>query len=81
MDMKSVRNKRWTEIDRTKQFILVVLVKDLKRLHKHRLDDRLRWTRIVYSKGANKDKLVVYHLFWTRARFKPCYNKDGSLHA
>ena len=30
MGMKSVKNKRWTEIDRTEQFILVgVLVKDL----------------------------------------------------
>ena len=30
MGMKSVKNKRWTEIDRTEQFILRgVLVKDL----------------------------------------------------
>ena len=29
----------------------------------------------VYGKGANKNKLVVHRLFWTRPQFKPCYNK------
>ena len=100
MEMKSAKNKRWTEIDRTEQFILGgVLVKDFRRLHKQRMDDRLRQTRVVYrdtppgpkaskkkfnksiqglrvyGKGANKNKLVIRCIFWTRSRFKPCYSK------
>ena len=100
MGMKSAKNKRWTEIDRTKQFILGgVVVKDIRRLHKQRMDNRLRQTLVVYidtppgpgasrkklneairglrvyGKGANKNKLVIRRLFWTRLRFKSCYSK------
>ncbi|KAH9778034.1 Endonuclease [Citrus sinensis] len=63
MGMKSVKNKRWTEIDRTEQFILGgVLVKDLRGLHKQRMDDRLRRTIEVYidtppGPGASRKKL------------------------
>lgn len=63
MGMKSVKNKGWTEIDRTEQFILGgVLVKDLRRLHKQRMDDRLRRTIEVYidtppGPGASRKKL------------------------
>ena len=49
MGMKGVKNKRWTEINRTEQFILGgVLVNDLGRRHKQRMDDRLRQTIEVY---------------------------------
>lgn len=32
------------------------------------------WGLLVYGKGANKNKLVIHRLFWTRPQFKPCYS-------
>ena len=63
MGRKGAKNKRWTEIDRTEQFILGgVLVKDLRRLHKQRMEDRLGQTKVLYKDtptgpGASKRKL------------------------
>ena len=49
MGMKNAKNKIWTEIDWTEQFILGgVFVKDFRRLHKQRMDDRVGQTRVGY---------------------------------
>lgn len=57
MDIKRTRNKRW-EVDRIEQCALGrILIKDLTRLHKQRIGDRLTWTRIVYKDASPRSKL------------------------
>lgn len=57
MDIKRTRNKRW-EVDRIEQCALGrILIKDLTRLHKQRIGDRLTWTRIVYKDTSPRSKL------------------------
>lgn len=57
MDIKRTRNKRW-EVDRIEQCALGrILIKDLTRLHKQRIGDRLTWTRIVYKDTSPGSKL------------------------
>lgn len=50
MDIERIRNKRWIEVDRIEQCASSgVLVKDFKRFHKQQMDNRLKWTKIVYK--------------------------------
>ena len=41
---------------------------------RNKLNEAIHGLR-VYGKGANKNKLIIRCLFWTRLRFKSCYSK------